>query len=94
MENQINLLSEEEGVGFAPLQAKTDLLRMEERSNRLIKEKEEMWRLKSRAVWMKSGDENNFFFNIMQKIESFLTPFIILRTNMEPTNIPLKDCQK
>jgi hypothetical protein len=68
MENQINLLSEEEGGGFSPLQAKTNLLRMEERSNRLIKEKEEMWRLKSRAIWMKSGDENNFFFKIMQNI--------------------------
>jgi hypothetical protein len=31
---------------------------MEERRNILINEKEEMWRLKSRDIWLKSGDEN------------------------------------
>jgi len=58
MENQLKIFSEEEGGGFASLETKTNLLRMEERRNRLIKEKEEMWILKSRSIWLKSGDEN------------------------------------
>jgi hypothetical protein len=48
VENQINLLSEEEGGGFSSLQAKTNPNGRKEKS--LIKEKEEMWRLKSRAI--------------------------------------------
>jgi hypothetical protein len=67
LENQLKLLSEEEGGGFASLETKTNLLRMEERRNRLIKEKEEMWRLKSRAIWMKSGDENTKKFQAYAK---------------------------
>jgi hypothetical protein len=58
LENQLKILLEEEGGGFSSLETKTNLLRMEEWKNRLIKEKEEMWRLKSNAIWMKSGDEN------------------------------------
>jgi hypothetical protein len=40
---------------------------MEEWRNRLIKENEEMWRLKSRAIWMKSGDENKKNFQAYAK---------------------------
>jgi hypothetical protein len=58
LELQLKLLSEEEGGGFATSEAKINLLKLEERRNRLIKEKEETWRLKSRAIWLKSGDEN------------------------------------
>jgi len=68
LENQLKLMSEEEGGGFSSLEAKKNLLRMVERRNRLLKEKEEMRRLKSRAIWMKSGDENTKQFQAYAKV--------------------------
>lgn len=33
----------------------------------ILIEKEEIWTLKSRVVWLKSGDENTFFFQNFAK---------------------------
>jgi hypothetical protein len=35
---------------------------LEERRNKLLKEKENTWRLKGRATWLKSGHENTKLF--------------------------------
>jgi hypothetical protein len=40
---------------------------LEERRNKLLKEKEDTWRLKGRATWLKSGDENTKFFQAYAK---------------------------
>ena len=40
---------------------------MEKRRNKLIKERKESWRLKSRAIWLESGYENTKFFQDFAK---------------------------
>jgi hypothetical protein len=67
LESQLNLILEEWGGGFYTTHAKLNLLKLEERRNRLLKEKEETWRLKSRVTWLKSGDENKKFFQAFAK---------------------------
>jgi hypothetical protein len=47
------------------------MLKLEERRNRLIKEKEKTWRLKSRAIWLKSGDEYTKKFQAFEKGRKF-----------------------
>lgn len=42
--------------------SKDELLGLEKRRQVLLGEKEEFWRLKSRAVWLKGGDGNMIFF--------------------------------
>jgi hypothetical protein len=67
LESQLNLISEEQGGGFDTTHAKLNLLKLEERRNRLLKEKKETWRLKSRVTWLKSGEENTKFFQAYAK---------------------------
>jgi hypothetical protein len=44
-------------------EAETKLIYLESERNKLLKEQEEWWRSKSRAIWVKSGDQNNKFFH-------------------------------
>jgi hypothetical protein len=51
-----------EGEGFATPDSKEALMVLEKKKRQLLKDQEEMWRQKSRATWLNSGDENTKFF--------------------------------
>ena len=54
-----------EGVCYS--RVKINILLLQKRRNKLLKEKEDSWRLKSRAIWLESGDENTNFFQAFAK---------------------------
>ena len=58
---------EEEGEISSSTESKLRLLQLEKRRIKLIKEKEESWRLKRRDTWLDSGDENIKFFQSYAK---------------------------
>ena len=63
MEADLISIYEGEGGGFISQESKEILTQMEERRNQLLLAKEETWRLKSRALWLASGDEITKFFH-------------------------------
>jgi len=67
LEEDLRQIYESEGGGMESQESKGVLIKLEERRNMLLKEKEETWRLKSRAIWLESGDENTKFFQAYAK---------------------------
>ncbi len=57
-----NLESIEED-GYLTQASKDRILHLEKLQNKILLDKEEEWRLKSRAILLKSGDENTSFFH-------------------------------
>lgn len=53
----------EDGVGSLDTsESKDHLARLEKRKHQLLKEKEVAWHIKSRDIWIKSGDDNTKYF--------------------------------
>lgn len=56
-----------EGGGYMSNESKELLLQLESKLRKLLKDQEANWRLKSRALWLKFGDENTKFFQLYAK---------------------------
>lgn len=63
MEEDLLSIYEGDGGGLISQDSKDFLIRLEGRRNTLLSEKEETWRLKSRAIWLECGDDNTKFFH-------------------------------
>lgn len=54
---------DDRNLGFTSVDDKAHLMELENRKARILKEREESWRLKSRAIWLQAGDDNIRFFH-------------------------------
>jgi hypothetical protein len=67
IENDLQDLYEAEGGGYSNQESKDQLLNLERKCSLLLQKREEEWHLKSRALWLRSGDENTKFFQAYAK---------------------------
>jgi len=58
---------ESDGGGHSSPNSKDRLLQLEKKKMKLLEDKEVVWRLKRRAIWMEKGDENTIFFQAYAK---------------------------
>eukprot|EP00253_Pinus_taeda_P028876 PITA_28876 len=61
--NLITQLTDELGLGYLTDDTKLQLMNLESQKAKILLEKEEQWRLKSRAIWLQVGDGNTKFFH-------------------------------
>eukprot|EP00253_Pinus_taeda_P004076 PITA_04076 len=60
---ELKSLESIEADGYSTQASKDRILQLEKSLNQILVAKEEEWRLKSRAIWLKSSDENTSFFH-------------------------------
>lgn len=62
IEAELGTLMDDRNLGFTSAEEKNKLIKLEMQKDKILKEREEAWRLKSRAIWLKAGDDNTRFF--------------------------------
>lgn len=67
MESALVDLSYDNNRGFLSVEAKLNLIKLANQRARILKEREETWRLKSHAIWLKARDENTRYFQNFSK---------------------------
>eukprot|EP00253_Pinus_taeda_P008825 PITA_08825 len=60
---ELTSLESTEADGYSSQDSKERILQLEKAQIQILLAKEEEWRLKSRAIWLKAGDENTSFFH-------------------------------
>eukprot|EP00253_Pinus_taeda_P002123 PITA_02123 len=65
--NHRSVTEDDRNLGFTSHAEKSKLIALELQKDQILKEKEESWRLKSRAIWLKAGDENTKFYQNFAK---------------------------
>ena len=63
MEEDLRLIYEGNGGGLLSQDYKDTLVHLEKSRNSLLMDKEESWRLKSRATWLACGEDNTKNFH-------------------------------
>ena len=63
VESEISRISDAEGGGMLTVESKEVFTALEGRRKMLLQDKEDTWRLKSRAIWLESEDDNTKLFH-------------------------------
>ena len=67
IEEGFKLLQNKYGGGFLTQEDREKLYSLEASRNKILKERQEVLRLKHRAIWMECGDDNTKFFQAFAK---------------------------